>query len=144
MELEQFQGILVQPPADYRPRLEAPPPVRLLTVADTVLPAAAGLERALDGFYVELLKFVRDAVVERIVYRAENFRLSFEIVECPSPPPDFRPVKIEVPLLRDFELALIEREIDYTRHKGLLPGQVSITLLDPAGNWVEVSESRPL
>jgi hypothetical protein len=144
MELEESQGILVRPPADYRSRMEEPPPVRLLTVDDALLPAAAGLERELDSFYVDLLKFVRDAADDAIVYRAENFRLGFEIVECPSPPPDFRPLKIEVPLLRDFEKALVEREIEYARQKGLLPGQESITLLDPAGNWVEVTESRPI
>jgi hypothetical protein len=91
---------------------------------------------------VGLFRFVRDAGREDIVYRAENFRLQFRVVEPPYERYDFHPTRIEVPLLRDFEKALIERDLEYVRHKGLLPGQQSITLLDPAGNYVEVTEFR--
>ena len=142
LELEESQNIAVKPPTDHRPRLEEPPPVRLLTVEDASLRAAAGLERDLDEFYAGLLKFVRDPGTDDIVYRAENFRLRFHVLEPPYERIDFHPTRIEVPLLRDFEKALVEREIEYVRHKGLLPGQQSITLLDPAGNYVEVTEFR--
>ena len=142
MELAESQGIVVGPPRDYRPKLEEPPPVRLLTVEDAWLFAAAGLERDLDEFYVGLFKFVRDPAREDIVYRAENFRLQFKVVEPPYERVDFHPTRIEIPLLRDFEKALIEQDLEYVRHKGLLPGQQSITLLDPAGNYVEVTEFR--
>jgi hypothetical protein len=141
MELEESQGIF-KPVSDYRPKLEEPPPVRLLTVEDAWLSSPAGLERELDEFYVGLLRFVREEGVEGIVYRSESFRLFFDVVETPRERLDYRPLRIEVPLLRDLETALVEREMEYTRQKGILPGQDSIALLDPAGNYVEVSESR--
>jgi len=143
MELEEPQGIF-KPITDYRPKLEEPPPVRLLTVEDAWLTSPAGLERDLDEFYVALFRFVRDPDEDGIVYRSETFRLFFAVVETPAERLDYRPLRIEIPLLRDFETALVEREMEYTRHKGLLPGQESITLLDPAGNFIEVSESRPV
>jgi hypothetical protein len=144
MELEESQGIF-RPISDYRPRLDEPPPVRLLTVEDAWLTSPAGLERDLDAFYAGLLHFVREeSGAGEIVYRSETFRLFFEVIETPAERVDYRPLRIEIPLLRDFEKALVERDWEYTRHKGLLPGQESITLLDPAGNFVEVSESRPV
>jgi hypothetical protein len=142
MELEESQGIIVGPPRDDRPRLEEPPPVRLLTVEDARLPAAAGLERDLDEFYVGLLMFVRDPAPEEITYRAENLRLRFEVVEPPLERTDYRATRIEIPVLRDFEKALIGREMEYERLKGLLPGQHAIALFDPAGNYIEVTEFR--
>ena len=141
MELEESQGIVVKRPPDL-PRLEEPPPVRLLTVEDAWLVAAAGLERDLDEFYVGLFQFVRDEVFEAPVYRAENFRLCFKVVEPPFERSDFYPTRIEVPLLRDLEKLLIERQMEYQRLKGLLPGQQAIALFDPAGNYVEVTEFR--
>jgi len=141
MELEQSQGIIVKPPPNL-PRLEEPPPVRLLTVEDATLPAAAGLERDLDDFYIGLFQFIRDATPEEIVYRAENFRLRFTVVEPPFERNDFYATRIEVPLLRDLEKLLIERELEYQRLKGLLPGQQVIALFDPAGNYIEVTEFR--
>ena len=45
---------------DRRPKIEEPPPVRLISIDDCVLWAAAGLERQLDEFYVGLLKFERE------------------------------------------------------------------------------------
>ena len=141
-ELEESQGVAVKPPTDTPRRLEEPPPVRLVTVEDAWLLCAAGLERDLDEFYAGLLKFVRDPATNDIVYRAENFRLRFRVIEPPFERIDFHPTRIEVPLLRDFQKALVERDMEYARHKGLLPGQDSITLLDPAGNYVEVTEFR--
>ena len=42
---------------DRRPRLEEPPPVRLVSVEDCQLWVPAGLERQLDEFYAGLLNF---------------------------------------------------------------------------------------
>jgi hypothetical protein len=142
MELEESQGIIVKPPLDHLPRLEEPPPVRLLTVEDATLVAAAGLERDLDEFYIGLFQFVREEASEAIVYRAENFRLRFKVIEPPFERSDFYPTRIEVPLLRDLEKLLIERELEYERLKGLLPGQQALALFDPAGNYIEVTEFR--
>ena len=141
MELEESQGIVVRRPPNL-PRLEEPPPVRLLTVEDAWLLSAAGLERDLDEFYVGLFQFVREEASEEIVYRAENFRLRFRVIEPPFERSDFYPTRIEVPLLRDLEKLLIERELEYQRLKGLLLGQQAIALFDPAGNYVEVTEFR--
>ena len=56
MELEPLSTPFV-PAADHRPRIPEPPPVRLLTVDDAHLPAPAGIEVDLDGFYVQLFGF---------------------------------------------------------------------------------------
>jgi hypothetical protein len=36
----------------------------------------------------------------------------------------------------------MEAKIEYMRQKTLTPGQESLVLLDPAGNWVELVEYR--
>jgi hypothetical protein len=51
---------------------------------------------------------------------------------------------IEVTSLAEAEEKLIEEEIEYIRQRGLTPGQQSLLLLDPAGNWVEIFENRPI
>ena len=47
-------------------------------------------------------------------------------------------------LLGEMGCAVIEKlnqlEIEYARQKGLGPGEESVLLRDPAGNWVEVAE----
>jgi hypothetical protein len=53
---------------------------------------------------------------------------------------DFRAVGIEVPALLSLERELIELEIEYEWQKGLLPGQQTILLQDPAGNWVRIGQ----
>jgi hypothetical protein len=45
---------------DRRARMPEPLPVRLVAVADVRLPAPAGVERALDAFYVDLLGCIRE------------------------------------------------------------------------------------
>ena len=39
---------------------------------------------------------------------------------------------------------LIEAEIPYLRQKGVTLGTVSLLLLDPAGNWLELTEVRAI
>ena len=143
IELEPATGY--RPKADRRARVPEPLPVRLVAVDDVTLPAAAGLERDLDAFYVALLKFERDAAdLEHLIYRADNFRLRFDVVEGPVRRESLRPAGIEVPSLAALEGVLVATERPYVRQKGLAPGQQSLALLDPAGNWIEVVEMRGL
>lgn len=129
-------------PRDPRPRLFEPPPVRLVTVADARLPAGAGREIELDAFYIAVLEFERDTAWEHPVYRAENFRLFFDIHEPPVERDDLRALGIEVPSLRTVEAKLIEREIEFEKQKSVMPGTQSFLLLDPAGNWIELTEGK--
>ena len=55
-----------------------------------------------------------------------------------------RPLGIELPSLRIAERKLIAAEIEFIPQRGLIPGQHTLLLLDPAGNWVELFESQPL
>jgi hypothetical protein len=74
------------------------------------------------------------------VYLAENFRLLFEVVEGRIIRDDLRAVRIEVPSLGEAEAKLLEAKMEYTRQRGLQPGEESIVLLDPGGNWAEITE----
>jgi hypothetical protein len=140
IELEPSSGLVRV--EDRRPKMDEPPPVRLIAVEDVRLLTMPGNETALDEFYAGLLEFVRDACADSIVYRAENFRLRFEVVEqIPVERDGIRPVGIQVRSLRDAERKLFENQIDYIRQRGLLPGLVSLLLQDPAGNWMELFEA---
>lgn len=129
---------------DARPRIYEPPPVRLVTVADARLPAGAGKEVDLDAFYITILEFERDHAWEHPVYRAENFRLFFDIIEPPVERPDMRALGIQVPSLRMIEAKLIEREIEYERQKSVMPAAESYFLLDPAANWIELTDGKAI
>lgn len=141
MELEPAVRTF-KPAIDRRPRVPEPLPVRLITIDDARLPAAAGLERQLDAFYVGVLGFSRKGENEAIAYRADNFTLHITVIEPPLRRDDLRPLGIEVPSLPDLALKLIEAEIEYTHRRGLLPGEQSIVLIDPAGNWLEIIDRR--
>ena len=130
---------------DRRPRLAAPLPVRLVAVEDVTLPAAAGLERDLDAFYVALLGFARDATDHyRISYHAENLDLHFDVLEPLILRDDVRMIGIEVPSLNDLERALLDLNHPYRWEKGLTPGVRNVVTQDPAGNWLQFQESRPI
>src|SRR4051812_46633052 len=145
IELEPVTGPF-KAEADARPRVPEPPPVRLVAVDDVRLEAKAGLEPQLDAFYVGILKFEREAAAEGtsvLRYKAENFRLRIVMVDRPvDREENLRMLGVAVPLLLALEHALIDREIVYERQKGLIPGQESLLLRDPAGNWLEITESR--
>ena len=140
IELEAETG--VQPVADRRARMEEPLPVRLVAIADVTLPVIAGLEVELDRFYVGLLEFVSDADLRELVYRADNFAIRFIVQELLPERGEYRPTQIEVQSLLVAEQKLRDAKIEYVRQKTLTPGEESLVLLDPAGNWVELVEYR--
>lgn len=132
-----------EPPKDTRPPLHEPPPVRLLAISDVRLAAPAGLEKRLDDFYVGLLKFERDVDdVDHVAYRAERWRLVFDVVEVPPSRDDYRPVMVQIPHYRDFIDALHERQIEFEWQKGVAPGVETAFVQDPAGFWVSVEPIR--
>jgi hypothetical protein len=145
MELEPA-SIDFKPIHDPRPRIEEPPPVRVVAVSDVVLPAPAGIERELDAFYVQLLGFIRDSSTPagRVRYQAENVGIVVEIKEPPIPRDRLRPVEIEIPSLAQTEQRLIDRELPYERLRALLTGRDSLLLQDPAGNWVALVDMNVL
>jgi hypothetical protein len=131
--------------ADRRPHLDEPLPVKLVAVADVSLPAPAGLQDRLDAFYCGLLEFQRDPAESGLVYRADNFRLRFDVIEGAGiERDDLRATGIVIQSMADIEKKLIDTEIQYSRQRGLLPGQEVLVLLDPAGNWLELSEVRQI
>lgn len=127
---------------DRRPRVPEPLPVRLVAIADATLVAPAGVERQLDAFYAGLWGFVRDPDSDFPVYRADNFRLRFDVLEPPIRRDDLRPLGISVPSLAQARHKLIDQQIEYIPQKGINPGEESLVLLDPAGNWVQITETR--
>jgi hypothetical protein len=134
----------VKPP-DTHPHMPEPPPVRLLAIADVKLAAVAGVEKALDEFYVGLLKFARGEPEEgRIIYEAERWRLVFAVVETPPERDDYRPVMVQIPHYVDFVQALTERQIEYEHQKGTTPGLEGVFLRDPAGFWISVAPIRAI
>jgi len=141
---------LVEPTGDFklrldrRPRMEEPLPVKLVTVDDATLLTGAGLERDLDAFYVDLLGFVRTGSPHDLSYRADNFNLHFRVEEPPVRRDTLRALGVEVQSLATIEQRLIDEQIEYTWQKGLQPGHQSIAVLDPAGNWLELTESRAI
>jgi hypothetical protein len=143
LELEKSSTNL-EPQDDKRPRIEEPLPVRLVAVEDCMLPAVAGLECDLDNFYVSLLGFARDhnSSGDEIVYRADNFRLRFYVLERKMPREGYRPMGILVPSLPALVQRLDEAKIEFVRQRGLEVGSESILLCDPIGNLLEISESR--
>lgn len=142
-ELEPGTGEFT-PPRDPRPKMPEPLPVRLVAVADVTLPALAGLETRMDDLYINLLGFIKATDIDTLAYDADNFRLIFEFHESLIERDTLRPLQVVVLSLAETERLLIEREMEYIRQKGLLPGCESLLLRDPSGNWVEVTESRSL
>ncbi len=129
---------------DVLPRLDDPPPVRLVAVEDVRLQTPPGNDAALDAFYVGLWQFRREIGNPEIVYRAENVRLRFVVAEGPPPVErdGVRPQGVEVPSLREAERLLAEAEVPFERQRGLMLGLYTLLVRDPAGNWLELVESR--
>jgi hypothetical protein len=143
IELEESTGLT--PVADLRPRMDEPPPVRLIAIDDVRLLTPPGKAGELHRFYVDLWQFTREGGSE-IIFRAENFRLRFEVIadQKPIERDGVRPIGIEVRSLREAEIKLAGAQIDYLRQRGLLPGQMSLLTQDPAGNWIELFDAIPI
>jgi hypothetical protein len=144
MEQLEPSANIALPKTDKRPVIPEPLPVRLVAIEDVHLPASAGKEVELDAFYVGMWGFERDDNPAELVYRAENFRLRFDVLEPPVTRDELRPVQIEVQSLRQAERKLIEAELEYERQKGLTAGSDVLLLLDPAGNWVALVEAKAI
>jgi len=142
-ELEEVSGEFT-PQRDRRVRIPEPLPVKLVAVADVRLPAPVNVEAQLDAFYVKMWGFERVPGAAERTYRSENFLLSFEIVEGIVARESLRPLGVEVQSLSEAEKKIIDAEIEYTRQRGLTPGEMTLLLLDPAGNWVELVEYKPV
>ena len=138
------------PVADERPRMLPPPPAQLVAIADVTLLAVAGIEKELDSFYVGIFGLTRDREAEQagpgntdaaglLVYRTENVRLRFHIVELPPRRFDFRPLGVIVPSLSDLAQRLTEARIAFIRQRGLWAGMESLLINDPTGNLIEVT-----
>ncbi len=139
--LENSQGEF-KPTIDRRARVPEPLPVRLMAIADVRLVAPAGVEREMDALYADILGFERMEPMTSLIYRADNFTLTFELQEGPIVHESLRATVVEIPSLGQTEHKLIEAEIPYTRQRSTAPGVESLVLLDPAGNWLELVESR--
>ena len=118
-----------------------PPPVRLLAVADVRVCAVESVVSLLDDFYLGVLGLEREiGEPGQIVYKAENFRLRFDVLESPRIPEDLRPILIDVPSLSFVRQQLTDREIEFQCQTGLPPAQETLLLQDPAGNWVQIGQ----
>ena len=146
LELEPASIERYEPQPDRRPRMPEPLPVRLVAVDDVTLLTLPHDVEALDAFYVGLFGFEKvdaEPADNAVSYRAENFTLRFEFGEPPVLAREsMRLQGIEVPSLADAELKLIEAECEYQRQRGIQAGSESLVLRDPAGNWIELMESR--
>ena len=140
MQLEQ-PSFAFKPQADRRLRVPEPLPVKLVAVNDMRVEAPAGREVELDAFYAGFVGMQR-VPGETIVYRSENFDLYVDVLEPPIAREDYRPLRAEVKSLADAERKLREAEVAYVRRKGLVPGDEALVMQDPAGNWVELTETR--
>jgi hypothetical protein len=108
-----------------------------------VVEAPVGLDQALGDFYAAMLQFERDpGERDRLAFRAENFRLVFEVRQRPIERLDMRPIGVEVVSLTATEMKIISRQLEYQRSKGLTSGSDQLMLQDPAGNWVSITERR--
>ena len=144
IELEPSAGLSVRP--DLRRPMPEPPPVWLASVADVHLPVATTRADVIDAFYVDLLRFVRQPTLERgiVVYRAANFDLRFDVREPPVARDSIAPTEVIVPSLYLLRPELVAREVPFDYCRGIDPGVVFILCQDPAGNWLELSDARPL
>ena len=118
--------------------------MKLVAVEDVRMPAPAGAEVQLDAFYVGLLGFERMPPETDLNYRAENVALRFDVQEHPVEHEGLRPQGIEVPSLAEAEMKLIDGKYEYVRQRGVVLGTETIVMRDPAGNWIELIELRPI
>ena len=116
----------------------------LVTVEDARLLSSKGWERELDAFYVGLLKFEPDKKVAGIAYKAENFRIVFDLVRGPVERDDMRMLGIIVKSLRETAQLVRDAKVEFEWERGLQAGDERLVLTDPAGNWLRVTQSKPV
>ncbi len=157
LEVES-SSIDFNPIRDPRKHMPDLPPVLVEAVEDVELYAVAGLEKELDGFYIDLLKFERvtasfNQYTQKraaeynnpcIIYRGENALVFFEVIEVPPLREDFRPLQLQIWHFNDFIEAIEKLELEYERQRGITPGLERILLQDPAGNWVSITHRRAI
>lgn len=144
MDLEQpdFQFTL---PADRRARVPVPPAVQLLAVADVTMDVAPGKAKPVAEMFVALLQFEVESRDEtQIVLRSGNARLIVREFKQAKPREDLMPLRLVVPSLASLRMRLGEMRIEYSYQRGITPGQRQVVFQDPAGGFVEVSESRQI
>ncbi len=141
LELEQPSFEFV-PQLDDRPKMAQPIPVEIEAVDDLHLPAHRGDARKMHLLYRDILEFVPLAGVAHLAYQADNFAIHFDIGS--SERPGYRAVRVIVRSLADVERHLAEAQFEYERQKGLAPGEETLVLQDPDGNWLEIREHREI
>lgn len=131
---------------DLRPRLDEPPPVMIWAVADVVLPSAAGLERSLHAFYVDLLRLRREPDEPGVlVFRADRHALRLDVLEPPVERDTVRPTRLSVDVpLTELAEQLSQREISFEWITELEVASRHLLLQDPAGNWLAIDHRSPL
>ena len=139
IELEESTG--ARPVADERRRMDEPPPVRVVAVADVTLTCPESAAGDMDGFYVGRLNFFRQRG-GGMVYKSETVRLIFDVTAATVDRVNLRPLGVEVPSLNPVERGLIDDEIEYIRQRDITTGQLTLLVQDPAGNWIELFEFR--
>ena len=139
MELEQ-PGFDFKPKPDARGRMEQPLPVELEAVADVRGPSPLCNLARMDQLYVDILEFA--PLSEAAAYRAENFNLRFDLADADRS--GYRTIRIIVQSLVRVVTRLMDAQIEYTRQKGIMPGQDALVFEDPDGNWLEVRQRRTL
>jgi hypothetical protein len=133
------------PVHDKRPAIPQPPPVHLVAIDDVHLPAPIGLRDHLDRCYLTALGFLAEPARDNaaaIVYRADNFRLCFDLKQPPLQRDGVRVTVIQVVSLPDVRQRLIDQKIEHETVRGLDPGSELVILRDPAGNWLALAECR--
>ncbi|MCC6240220.1 MAG: hypothetical protein IT448_07990 [Phycisphaerales bacterium] len=146
IELEPSRTVRMNEEVDRRPRIPEPLPVRLIAISDVDLPAAQGQESHLDQFYVELLEFARcqqpNASEPIRVYQSDSHCLRLRLQEPVIHRQDYRPAVIQIRSLDEMQRKLVDRQIEHVRQKSVAVGYESLSLQDPAGNWLELVEAR--
>jgi len=140
--LEPTAAVAEPSAQDKRPKMPEPLPVRLIAVADVALPAQTDLEKEMDRLYLDVLGFQRDRAGNALIYQADNFRLILMPIEGLICRVNYRPAQIEVPSLAELEAKLIDYEIEYMPLRGLLPGSEALLVMDPSGNYLEITDRR--
>lgn len=139
MELEESAGIELK--YDQRVKLPPLPEVHLVAIEDVRLPALRSQERELTRFYAGLLGL--EPLQGVVGYRAANARLLFDLYDQAPPRDGFRTLGVIVPSLPTLSTKLRDLEAEFTFSRDV-NGSDTLTLQDPAGNWVALSEMRRL